>query len=151
LDVFFNSVGDQMRQIEQTAPSTNSWSMALLKGVAASAPAATRNRDDRLETFHIGKDKDSSLFNDWQTAPNSGWSGPRFCELNQLKGSPCAVRNIDGRLEVFALDKDNNMRNAWQENPAAGPWAHGSLGGGALPNGSSLAELGVRMGWFFAE
>jgi len=32
-----------------------------------------RNQDGRLEVFGVGRDK--SLWHNWQTAPNNGWSG----------------------------------------------------------------------------
>src|SRR5262245_40572356 len=63
-----------------------------------------RNLDGRLEVFARGTD--NAIFNNWQTAPNSTWSG--WASLGGALTTPATVgQNGDGRLEIFAIGMDN--------------------------------------------
>lgn len=93
-----------------------------LAGVAA----VGSNADGRLEIFANGNNH--SIWHNWQTAPNNGWSG-----WNTLGGlltsNPAVSVNRDGRLELFARGVDDALWHIWQLAPN-GDWSGWiSLGG----------------------
>ncbi len=94
-----------------------------------------RNRDGRLELFgansHI-PDSSSNVFQRWQLAPNSGWSGWNAV-AGYLTGVAVAT-NQDGRLELFGVnthipDGNNNVFQKWQLSPGGGWSGWLSVGG----------------------
>jgi hypothetical protein len=154
MEVFFTSLGDEVRNIWQTSPA-NGWSgIGSLGGTILSPPAVSRNGDGRLEVFVIGTDR--RMFHRWQVAPNNGWS-PNWTrrELGNCTGNVAAIRNGDHRIEVFVLNDIGNLIHMWQNgvNGAGGwGWNTTNLGGATLGGlGVRLAELGTRMAWMFRE
>jgi hypothetical protein len=76
--------------------------------VALKAHAVGRNADGRQEIFAIGDD--NALWQQWQTAPNNGWSGWKPLGTPalgaELSEQFTVGRNQDGRQEIFAVALD---------------------------------------------
>jgi len=68
-----------------------------------------RNVDGRLEAF--GLDKNKTILNTSQDAPNGGWSGPwtRLYSAQDTRVQLATGRNSDGRLELFSVTSDNRV------------------------------------------
>lgn len=146
MEIFFADGSGGMAHRFQLAVATDDWSQpGNFGGILTSRPAALRNRDGRLEVFHVGGE--GRVFNDWQTSPNNGWSGWNAREINGADSFPVVAMNGDGRFEVFALD-GGDVVNMWQDRPSAGPWHHGNIGGATLGGqGRRIAELGRCSLW----
>src|SRR4051794_10498225 len=82
-------------------------------GVELKSHVVGRNADGRMEVFAIGGD--NALWQQWQIAPNNGWSSWKTLGVPardiSLTDQFVAGRNQDGRQEVFAVGSDGN---AWQ-------------------------------------
>ena len=79
--------------------------------------AVARNADGRLEIF--AKGTDGAVWHQWQTAPNSPFSG--WASLGGVITSDIAVgQNADGRLEAFVRGTDNAVWHRWQTAPNNG-------------------------------
>jgi hypothetical protein len=98
--------------------SFSPWFELGVAGTFAGAPAATRNRDGRLEVFVRGG---AFLYHAWQTQPGGAWTAGGqalpVADGRALATSPAAVTNADGRLEVFVTGDDGVIRHAWQGAP----------------------------------
>lgn len=91
---------------------------------------AARNADGRLEVF--GTAADDSIWHNWQTAPNNGWSGWALFHSGVDRLRRLVVgQNKDGRLEVFGVDGGDGIWHTWQTAPHA------------FPSDSSLRREGV--------
>lgn len=89
-----------------------------------------RNADGRQEIFAVGDDH--ALWQQWQVAPNNGWSEWKTLGTPARKISLTdrltVGTNQDGRQEVFAVGGDGNVWQIWQTAPNNG-WSHwGKLG-----------------------
>jgi hypothetical protein len=105
------------------------------------------NQDGRQELFAVAPiDSDILVFQNWQTAPNGGWSGWRALFSHPIPaggsfsigvresrqsfppGSPderpadrlTVGRNEDGRQELFVIMEDDALWHIWQVFPNAG-------------------------------
>src|SRR4051812_47417043 len=75
------------------------------------------------------------IFHDWQTSPNSGWSGA--VPLGGLGRYIALGMNADGRLEIFYVGTDNGLYHNWQTAPNSG-WA-----GETRFSGNSAKQIAV--------
>jgi hypothetical protein len=75
---------------------------------------------------------DNTLWQKWQVAPNSGWSGGKSLGTphgdTSLTNQFTVGSNQDGRQEVFAVGSDGNVWQIWQTAPNGGWSAWGQLG-----------------------
>jgi hypothetical protein len=155
MEVYFTSIGDELRRYWQVAPGSDIWAGPdSLGGKMASSPVASRNRDSRLEVFHIGLTE--SIYNKWQLSPGGAWlnGGGIWNDLEVKVSGPrlCVGRNMDLRLEVFAISSTGDMWHTWQKAPSHGPWGSENIGGATLGGlGVALKELGFVAGWYFRE
>jgi hypothetical protein len=80
------------------------------------------NADGRQEIFAIGDD--SALWQQWQIAPNDGWSGWKSLGVPtaavSLTDTFAVGSNQDGRQELFVLGDDGNVWQIWQTAPNGG-------------------------------
>src|SRR3546814_16918830 len=81
--------------------------------------AVGQNQDGRLEVF--GVQSDDSLWHNYQTAPNNGWSGwqPFMTAADKLV-TLAVGQNQDGRLEVFGVARDESLWHNYQTAPNNG-------------------------------
>lgn len=89
-----------------------------------------RNADGRQEIFALGDDH--ALWQQWQVAPNNGWSkwktrGTPTRKIS-LTDRLTVGRNQDGRQEVFVVGSDGNVWQIWQTAPNNGWSEWGKLG-----------------------
>jgi hypothetical protein len=73
--------------------------------------SVNKNLDGRIELFGIGEE--DRVYQNWQTAPNNGWSG-WFRMAGAMGKEIAAGRNGDGRLEVFIIGLDDHVYHIWQ-------------------------------------
>jgi hypothetical protein len=108
----------------------------------SAATWVTPSADGRLEMFFVATDliNNGSMWHQWQTAPNNGWSGWEntfgFPPGTQgFRRPPAVAANADGRLEFFAATTDGTLWHRWQTAPSNGWSDYGSFG--ALPTGGN--------------
>jgi hypothetical protein len=78
----------------------SSWQPFLASNDKLVTLAVGLNLDGRLEVF--GAARDETLWHNWQTGPNNGWSGWQpFLAPNDKLVTLAVGQNLDGRLEVF--------------------------------------------------
>jgi hypothetical protein len=89
------------------------------------------NQDGRQEVFAVWSVEGvSQVYQNWQTAPNGGWSGWRMLPNIILVGGSSSIgkrsdritvgRNEDGRQELFVIAQDDALWHIWQVFPNAG-------------------------------
>jgi hypothetical protein len=85
-------------------------------------PAATRNRDGRLEVFALGGDR--ALYHIWELRPGGAWSQWASLGGHDLFGPVATATAADGRLQVFVCGSDSRIYSRQQlaANGNWGPW-----------------------------
>jgi hypothetical protein len=90
--------------------------------------AVGSNQDGRQELFAVWSFNGvfGQAFQNWQIAPNGGWSDwsgiPIFSSSTFIRGSDRITvgRNVDGRQELFVMAEDGALWHIWQVFPNAG-------------------------------
>ena len=84
-------------------------------------PCIARTSDGRQTIFAIGHT--GNLYQNYQTAPNSGWSGWQAMgnsgNVWTQNGIPAVGTNSDGRLELFIVGTDGSVNHIWQLHPGS--------------------------------
>jgi hypothetical protein len=106
----------------------------------------TPSADGRMEMFFVAIDliNNGSMWHQWQTAPNNGWSGWEntfdFPSGTQgFRTPPTVGTNADGRLEFFATTTDGTLWHRWQTAPSNGWSDYDSLA--APPTGGNALSV----------
>jgi hypothetical protein len=143
----FGAAGDQtLWHNWQISPNNGwrGWQPFLIPGPAGDklvTLAVGQNRDGRLEVF--GTAADDTIWHNWQTSANNGWSGWQpFMSLDDRLVTLVVGRNLDGRLEVFGAASDQTLWHNWQISPNNGwsGWQPFLIPG---PAGDKLVTLAV--------
>jgi hypothetical protein len=127
LELFVTVQNGELYHLWQTAPN-NGWSgwssFAVPPGTTLGDwLAVAANADGRLEFFI--EDFSGAWWNQWQTAPNNGWSGwsPVVGAPTTPEGVPSVAPNADGRLEFFIIDQSGALWHQAQTAPNNG-WSN---------------------------
>jgi subtilisin family serine protease len=86
-----------------------------------------QNKDGRFEAFMANA---NGVYDKWQKAINSGWSG-WVGRGGPVRNPVITASDFDGRLEVFGTSSNGTLYHAWQTSPG-GSWSGWASLGGAV-------------------
>ncbi|QNI30996.1 hypothetical protein H7849_18030 [Alloacidobacterium dinghuense] len=124
--------GSYIVEVVSSPGFPNGGSIPSFPTSTANQIAVQQNQDGRVEVFYLGYD--ATIYHDWQTAPNSGWTAltPDLAALGGRAKQITAAQNLGRRLEVFYVGTNNDIYHNWQTAPNS-LWAgEAALGGAAL-------------------
>jgi|SRR5215831_13264289 len=135
LEIFYVGLDNVIYHNWQTSPNSGWSGQAALGGENYSGGGygeieVGQNADGRLEIFYVGRT--GSIYHNWQTAPNSGWSGGAYLggmTASNEVGTLAVARNTDGRLEIFYPGTNGHIYHNWQTSANNGWSGENELGG----------------------